>query len=38
MAVNNAFIITPESDDYPLSENVRVCNLITFLDKYLKMI
>ena len=29
------FIITPESDDYPLKEKIRVCSLPTFLSKYL---
>ncbi|MBU2651613.1 MAG: ATP-binding protein, partial [Bacteroidetes bacterium] len=31
------FIITPDSDDFLISDNVRVCNLETFLEKYLKI-
>lgn len=31
----NNFIITPESDTYPLSENAIVCSLRTFLTQYL---
>lgn len=29
------FIITPQSDDYLAKENIRVCNLPVFLEKYL---
>lgn len=32
----NNFVITPTSDDYIKNENVRVCKLEVFLDKYLK--
>lgn len=32
----NNFVITPNSDDYIKNENVRVCKLEVFLDKYLK--
>ncbi|MBL7893377.1 MAG: ATP-binding protein [Bacteroidia bacterium] len=32
------FIITKDSDDYFLKENVRVCSLKTFLEKYLEKI
>lgn len=31
----NNFIVTPDSRDYQLRENVRVCSLTTFLEKYL---
>jgi hypothetical protein len=34
----NNFIITPHSDDYPVNKNVTVCNLKTFLKKYLPKI
>jgi len=30
------FIITPASDDYLIKENIRVCSLNTFLEKYFK--
>lgn len=30
------FIVTPNSDDYLITKNVRVCSLETFLQKYLK--
>lgn len=30
------FIITPQTDDYMISENIRVCNLQDFLTNYLK--
>jgi predicted AAA+ superfamily ATPase len=30
------FIITPKSDDYPIRENVRACNIERFLTKYLQ--
>ena len=29
------YIITPSTDDYLMSENVRVCNLYTFMTKYI---
>jgi len=29
------YVITPASDDYLIRENVRVCNLFDFLNKYL---
>jgi hypothetical protein len=29
------YIVTPRTDDYLLNENTRVCNLTTFLEKYL---
>ena len=29
------FIITPETKDYLIREDIRVCSLITFLQKYL---
>jgi hypothetical protein len=29
------FIITPESDEYNIKENITVCSLRTFLSKYL---
>lgn len=29
------FIITPNTDDYYIKENIRVCSLITFLNNYL---
>ncbi len=29
------FIITPHSDDYPLDGKTRVCNITTFISKYL---
>ncbi len=29
------FIITPNTDDYYIQENIRVCSLITFLNNYL---
>lgn len=32
---NQNFIITPNTDDYLIRENVRVCSLLTFLNKYL---
>jgi len=35
IACKNNFIITPDSRDYLLKENVRVCSLRTFLEKYL---
>ncbi len=35
LSIRNGYIITPESDDYPISKNVRACNLETFLNKYL---
>jgi hypothetical protein len=33
-SVNN-FIITPGSEDYPISPKVRVCSISTFINKYL---
>ena len=30
------FVITPDSEDYLLYKNIRVCSLYTFLTKYLK--
>ncbi|MCB0806419.1 MAG: ATP-binding protein [Bacteroidales bacterium] len=30
------FIITPDSDDYPVKENIQVCSMEIFLDKYFK--
>jgi len=35
LSSNNNFIITPNSDDYLIKENVRVCNLLDFLVTYL---
>lgn len=32
------FIITPDSDDYPAKENIRICSLQDFLEKYLNEI
>ena len=29
------FIVTPDCDDYPIRENVRVCSLNTFISKYM---
>lgn len=29
------FIITPNSDDYLIKDNIRVCNILTFLENYL---
>lgn len=37
IACSNNFVITPDSRDYLLRENVRVCSLRTFLDKYLSV-
>jgi len=34
----NNFIITPKSDDYQLTKNIRVCSIIDFLEKYLQVI
>ncbi len=31
----NNFIVTPDSDDYLLKKNIRVCNIYDFLTKYL---
>jgi predicted AAA+ superfamily ATPase len=33
--VDQNYIITPGTDDYLINEKTRVCNLTTFLDKYL---
>ena len=33
--VDQNYIITPGTDDYLINEKIRVCNLTTFLDKYL---
>jgi len=30
------FVITPNSDDFPVNENTRVCSLYSFIQKYLK--
>ncbi|MBI2268799.1 MAG: ATP-binding protein [Bacteroidetes bacterium] len=38
LKAKNNFIITKESEDYFLKENVRVCSLRTFLEKYLEKI
>jgi len=35
LGTDNNFIITPESDDYLLTNNIRVCNIYDFLTKYL---
>ncbi|MEX0968606.1 MAG: ATP-binding protein [Bacteroidia bacterium] len=35
LEVPNTFILTPGSDDYPVSENVRVCSIHDFLKDYL---
>ncbi|MBN1133304.1 MAG: ATP-binding protein [Bacteroidales bacterium] len=35
LQINKNFIITPSTDDYPLREQVRVCNLETFIFKHL---
>ncbi|MCF6357669.1 MAG: ATP-binding protein [Draconibacterium sp.] len=32
---SNNYIITPDTEDYPIKNNVRVCSLLTFLEKYL---
>ncbi|MEA1877938.1 MAG: ATP-binding protein [Bacteroidota bacterium] len=32
------FIITPSSDDYPIKENVQVCNLNRFIDHHLPIL
>ncbi len=29
------YIIIPETDEYMISENIRVCSLVTFIEKYL---
>ena len=34
----NNFVITPESDDYIAKADFRVCNILTFLEKYLPRI
>ena len=31
----NNFVVTPDSDDYLLKKNIRVCNVYDFLTKYL---
>jgi predicted AAA+ superfamily ATPase len=36
LGTKNNFIITPYSDDYSIRENIRVCNLKTFLTIHLK--
>lgn len=38
LKTRNNFIITPYSDDYIAGKDVRVCNLETFLTKYLQRI
>ncbi len=35
LEANANFIVTPASDDYLIRENVRICNLPDFLNKYL---
>jgi len=35
LETENNFIITPISDDYPIRENIQVCNIEVFLRKYL---
>jgi len=35
LASKHNFIITPNSDDYLIKENIRVCNVLTFLTSYL---
>ncbi len=35
LETTNNFVITPNTDDYLLKENIRVCDLVTFLNKYL---
>ncbi|MFA9390687.1 MAG: ATP-binding protein [Prolixibacteraceae bacterium] len=35
LGTNNNFVITPNGDDFLLAENVRTCNLETFLCQYL---
>lgn len=35
LKTRNNFIVTPQSDDYLLRKDLRVCSLNTFLDKYL---
>ncbi len=32
------FVITPNSDDYPKSDNIRVCSLSDFITKYLNQL
>jgi len=37
LETDNNFIITPISDDYPVRNNVQVCNIEVFLKKYLPL-
>lgn len=37
VGTHDNYIITPNSDDYLISKNVRVCSLVTFLKQYLKV-
>ncbi|TNF44602.1 MAG: hypothetical protein EP310_02980 [Bacteroidetes bacterium] len=32
------FVLTPSSDDFLIKENIRVCSLKTFIDKFLRNI
>jgi hypothetical protein len=38
LRTNNNFIITPKSDTYPISKNVKVCNLFDFLSRHINSI
>ena len=38
LRIENNFILTPSSDDYPLRENIRVCSLEKFIFNYLPKI
>lgn len=36
VGTKNNYILTPNTDDYLVSENIRVCSLVSFLSNYLK--
>jgi len=38
LKIEKGFIITPFTDDYPLSKKVKVCNFTVFISKYLSEI
>ena len=38
LEVNHSFIIIPHSEDYKTRENIRVCGIDSFIDKYLNEI
>jgi predicted AAA+ superfamily ATPase len=38
LGTTNNFIVIPKKEDYPIKENIRVCGLRVFLEKYLKTI